>query len=114
VSGQGFLLVYSVDNRATLDEALCLYDKVLRTCDRDKVPIVLVGNKCDLEEAHHLVTYEEGAALAKQWDCPFFETSAKTKINNEACYVELMREIRRQEAPVRSRRPSRKQLCVIL
>ena len=42
-SGQGFLLVYNIVARPTFDEVRVLYDKILRTKDTYKVPIVLVG-----------------------------------------------------------------------
>ncbi len=72
--GKGFLLVYNITSRPTYEEVSVLYDKILRTKDTDKVPIVLVGNKCDLKDERQ-VEYTEGAELAKKWNCPFFETS---------------------------------------
>jgi len=92
--GQGFLLVYNITSRATFDEVSTLYDKILRTKDTDNVPIVLVGNKCDLKDERD-IEYIEGADLAKSWGCSFFETSAKIKLNNEACFFELVRNIRK-------------------
>ena len=42
---------------------------------RDEIsPIVIVGNKCDLE-SERVVTNEEATALAKKWGCSNFETS---------------------------------------
>jgi GTPase KRas protein len=103
--GKGFLLVYNIVSRPTLDEVCALYDKILRTKDTDKVPIVLVGNKCDLKD-QRVVEYNEGAELAKQWGCHFFETSAKMKLNNETCFFELVREIRRQSKPTKKKKRS--------
>lgn len=42
--------------------------------------MVLVGNKCDLEE-ERVVGKELGKNLANQFNCAFMETSAKAKIN---------------------------------
>lgn len=42
--------------------------------------MVLVGNKCDLEE-ERVVGKELGKSLASQFNCAFMETSAKAKIN---------------------------------
>lgn len=42
--------------------------------------MVLVGNKCDLEE-ERVVGKELGKSLANQFNCAFMETSAKAKIN---------------------------------
>ena len=50
------------------------------------MPIVLVGNKCDLED-ERVVGKEVGQALARNWCSTFLETSAKQKINiNEVRY----------------------------
>jgi len=112
--GKGFLLVYNITSRPTFDEVSNLYDKILRTKDTDKVPIVLVGNKCDLKDERQ-VKYEEGAALAKTWGCPFFETSAKKKYNNEACFFELVREIRKMEhSNPKGKKEKTKFKCTIL
>jgi len=43
--GKGFLLVYNIISRPTFDEVSVLYEKILRTKDATKVPVVLVGNK---------------------------------------------------------------------
>ena len=43
--------------------------------------MILVGNKCDLEE-ERVVGMEQGQNLARQWNhCAFLESSAKSKIN---------------------------------
>ena len=45
------------------------------------MPLVLVGNKCDLE-GERAVGREQGASLARSWgNTAFMETSAKSKIN---------------------------------
>jgi GTPase SAR1 family protein len=51
---------------------------------------ILVGNKCDLSEQRQ-VTFEEGKSLAEKWKCPFFETSAKVKINSLECFHQAVR-----------------------
>lgn len=48
--------------------------------------MVLVGNKCDLEE-ERVVGKEQGINLARTFNCAFMETSAKAKINvNDVSY----------------------------
>jgi GTPase KRas protein len=111
--GKGFLLVYNITSKSTFDEVSILHDKILRTKDAEKVPIVLAGNKADLKEERQ-VPYEEGSRLAKQWNCPFFETSARIKLNNEACFFELVREIRRAQKDANGKKPPAKFKCVIL
>jgi len=97
--GKGYVLVYSIDNRQSFDEISAFKEKILRAKEMDKVPMVLVGNKCDLQE--RAVTLEEGQELAKSMDCPFMETSAKSKINNEECFFEAVREINRMDEAAR-------------
>lgn len=57
----------------------------LRNADADiecvrQVPMILVGNKCDLED-ERVVGKDQGQGLARQWNSAFLETSAKSKIN---------------------------------
>lgn len=48
-SGEGFLLVYSITDRNSIDEIYKFHKQILRVKDRDEFPMLLVGNKCDLE-----------------------------------------------------------------
>lgn len=57
--------------------------------------MVLIGNKCDLESDRQ-VTTQEGQELTKNFGCPFFESSAKTRVNVEESFYELVREIRKE------------------
>ena len=42
--------------------------------------MILVGNKCDLED-ERVVGKDQGQQLARDFNCAFLETSAKSKIN---------------------------------
>jgi len=55
-------------------------------------PIVLVGNKADLESRE--VSKSEGQELAKIMNCDFFEASAKTRTNVQESFFQLVRRIR--------------------
>jgi GTPase KRas len=96
-SGQGFLVVYSITNRESFDAIPDMRDKILMVKDEDDTfPMVLIGNKCDLEKSRE-VPHAEGAELAKKWNIPFFETSAKARINVEEAFITVVREIRKRE-----------------
>jgi len=97
--GKGFLLVYTITSMQSFDEMKKFHKSILRTKDMDKVPLVIAGNKCDLREPNDntQVPTTTAEALAKEWGCPFFETSAKEKIRNEDCFYEVVREIRKFE-----------------
>jgi GTPase SAR1 family protein len=60
-----------------------------------QVPMVLVGNKCDLEE-DRAVTREMGSGLAAQWgNTSFMETSARKKINVDEVFYDLVKQVNR-------------------
>jgi len=112
---KGFLLVYSITSSHTLEECEVLRDKILRTKDEDvTTPIVLCGNKCDLNDQRE-VEKTRGEALAKKWNVPFFETSAKMKINNVNCFYEIVRQIRKHgNDKILNEPKKRKNLCNLL
>ena len=79
-NGQGFVLVYSITAQSTFNDLQDLREQILRVKDTDDVPMVLVGNKCDLED-ERVVGKDQGLNLARQFsNCAFMETSAKAKI----------------------------------
>merc|ERR1712000_800927 len=92
--GQGFLVVYSVVNKKSFAEVAELRKKIERIKDSPQIPMVLVGNKCDLED-QRVVLKSEGEQLATKYKCPFFETSAKDHVNADECFRELVREVRK-------------------
>ena len=92
-SGQGFLLVYSVTAKRSFETIGEIKDKILVSKETDKFPMVLCGNKCDLEKERK-VTPEEGKELAESWGISFFETSAKARINIEEAFTELVKQVR--------------------
>lgn len=96
-SGMGFLLVYSVTDRQSLDELLELREQVLRIKDSDRVPMVLVGNKADLTD-ERIVSVEEGIEVSSKWGkVPFYETSALLRSNVDEVFIDLVRQIMRTE-----------------
>ena len=96
---EGFLLVYSITERKSF-ENLNNYKNLIYKCKEDsenKIPIVIVGNKCDLESAR-VVSSTEGLNFAKSFldfnVNAFFETSAKERINVEEAFFQVVRQIR--------------------
>lgn len=102
-TGEGFLLVYSINSKNSLEELQTFYEQILRVKDSDQVPVLVVGNKCDLEMERQ-VSYEEGQALANSFNCPFLETSAKLRINVEEAFFDLVKYVRSSEDAQRQQR----------
>lgn len=85
--------------------------------------MVLVGNKCDLE-SERTVTKEEGEAMAKAWGgeggptIPFFEASAKDKINDKEIFYQIVREMKNRKEnkneEEEKKKKRKKKLCTLL
>lgn len=110
-NGQGFALVYSITAQSTFNDLQDLREQILRVKDTDDVPMILVGNKCDLED-ERVVGKEQGQNLARQWNnCAFLESSAKSKINVNEIFYDLVRQINRKTpVPGKARKKSSCQL----
>eukprot|EP00301_Raphidiophrys_heterophryoidea_P018778 c3777_g1_i1.p1 GENE.c3777_g1_i1~~c3777_g1_i1.p1 ORF type:complete len:187 (-),score=35.44 c3777_g1_i1:389-949(-) len=114
-TGQGFLLVYSITARASFDEVSGFRDQILRVKDTDHVPLVICGNKIDLEHDRNVST-QEGRELSKSYGAAFLETSAKTRVNVEDAFFQLVRTIReaRKSEGTGPRKAKGKSLCQII
>ncbi|KAF9897619.1 Ras- protein Rap-1b [Lobosporangium transversale] len=112
-NGQGFILVFSITAASTFDELTELHKQILRVKDSTTVPIVLVGNKCDLESDRR-VAREKGDQLSARWGpTPYFETSARERTNVDEVFYELVRRIKEQN-PSRGDKGKRSKKCKIL
>jgi len=97
--GEGFFIVYSITSRASFDKELTpLLNQLERVRDVDEIneiPVTLFGNKLDLVNQRQVST-EEGREMSKKLGSGFFEGSAKSFINIEESFFELVRTIRRK------------------
>uniref|UniRef100_A0A914DKC6 Uncharacterized protein n=1 Tax=Acrobeloides nanus TaxID=290746 RepID=A0A914DKC6_9BILA len=91
-NGQGFVVVYSITSQQTFHDIKTMRDQIIRVKGTDQVPILLVGNKCDLTHQRQ-VRPEDGAELAEFWSSPFAECSAKNAHNVNNVFAEIVREI---------------------
>jgi len=92
-NGQGFVLVYSIIAQSTFNDLPDMREQILRVKDSETVPMVLVGNKCDLDE-HRVVDRAQGEQLAQQWgSCSYIESSAKTKHNVQNIFFTLIKQM---------------------
>ncbi|KAK7438859.1 RAS1 protein [Stygiomarasmius scandens] len=92
--GEGFILVYSITSRNSFEMISGFHQQISRVKDQDMVPVVIVGNKCDLE-AERQVGMNEGRDIARAFGCKFLEASAKDRINVDEAFSDAVREIRR-------------------
>ncbi|KLJ07716.1 hypothetical protein EMPG_16810, partial [Blastomyces silverae] len=95
--GQGFLLVFSITSTSSLSELAELREQIIRIKDDENVPIVIVGNKSDLEE-DRAVSRSRAFALSQQWgNSPYYETSARRRANVNEVFIDLCRQIIRKD-----------------
>ncbi|KAK4881395.1 hypothetical protein RN001_004714 [Aquatica leii] len=73
-------------------------EQIKRVKDAEEVPMVLVGNKCDLSSSSWAVDMAQAREVAKQYGIPFVETSAKTRMGVDDAFYTLVREIRKDKA----------------
>lgn len=111
-SGRGFILVFSVDNLQSFHEALQLWD-LIQKLRGNKVPVILVGNKTDLEDERQVTKQMVEDALKDQSRiCKYLETSAKFNVNVAQLFIELLEHAKELETPPpppqQSRRLSRR------
>jgi len=110
-NGQGFVLVYSITAQSTFNDLQDLREQILRVKDSEEVPMVLVGNKCDLED-ERVVGKDQGMMMARQFgSCTFMETSAKAKIGVTDIFFDLVRQINKT-APTKKPKISKRSRCI--
>ncbi|PRP76060.1 hypothetical protein PROFUN_01776 [Planoprotostelium fungivorum] len=113
-TGDGFLMVYSITDRSSFEELPKLYQQALMAKEKDRVPILVIGNKADLEDEREVTTLE-GKKLADCFGGKFLETSAKTGQNIDSAFDEIVRMIRMEQNITKTKKQiKKKQACNIL
>ncbi|KAG6767413.1 hypothetical protein POTOM_028618 [Populus tomentosa] len=87
---QGIVMVYDVTRRDTFTNLSEIWAKEidLYSTNQDCIKL-LVGNKVD-KESDRVVTKKEGINFAREYGCLFIECSAKTRVNVQQCFEELV------------------------
>ena len=90
----GILLIYSVDNPKSFENIETWYQCISEDDNKNKLPVVLIGNKSDLEEKRQ-ISKETGIDLAEKFGIEnhFYETSCKTGENVEKAINDLVNQI---------------------
>lgn len=92
---EGFLFVYSVDNRKTIEDLEHFHRLYLLTYPNKDIPLILIANKIDLTNKRE-IKMEEGMELAKKYNAEYFEISAKTGYNVDNAFASLIRKLRKK------------------
>ena len=113
----GFILVFSLIRKGTMDLLNDFYESLTEVYDENVPPIILVGNKVDLDENHiayvapndededdrkgknreapkREITFDEAVAFGKKLGAVYYiETSAKTGYHVQSMIGKLVRHI---------------------
>ena len=87
----GCFIVYDITNEKTFENVDNWFKQAQKEASKE-VSIILVGNKCDLENERK-ISKEKGEEKAKTLNCPFFEISALSKIKIEDIFTEMINNI---------------------
>lgn len=96
-NGQGFVIVYSITSMQTFQDIHTMKEQIMRVKGTDRIPMLLVGNKSDLEHQRE-VHATEANSLAQAWGCSFLEASAKVTQNVDELFIEIVREMNTKPA----------------
>ena len=97
-SADGFILVYSIDNKESFESTKSRYDRILKLKVDQKISIVIVGNKCDLDQKRQ-VSREEAEKFCKNHKISYLETSALRTINVKEAFLYVSRGLLQYQFP---------------
>lgn len=109
-TADGFICVYSITSAVSFHELPAIFRSIERVKGGEPCPIIIVGNKCDLEDEREVETVA-AQRIAKEKNCPFFETSATARINVEDAFFQIIQDI--LDAEGRPTRAQNKHACTI-
>ena len=91
---QGIILMYDITNRETF-ERLQIWLNLIKQMTNE-IPIILVGNKLDLEDSEEhgrIVEYNEGDDFANENEIDFFEVSAVSGANIDNVFISIAEKV---------------------
>ncbi|KAG2379300.1 hypothetical protein C9374_007439 [Naegleria lovaniensis] len=97
----GFLLIFAVDDRESFHNATTRhFEKILRVKDAEdnediphNIPIILVGNKADVDPTQRKVSKEEAIQFCNRKFLKYIETSTFEQVNIYEAFEMIVREI---------------------
>jgi GTPase KRas protein len=114
----GLYMVYSITNRDSFTELEHYLTVAEQAKESDRFPVIIAGNKCDLESQRQ-VPKEEAEKYAEKRHAQYIETSAKTRHNIEEAFTMLARIIveaneGRNGIPNKNKSNTKKDRCLMM
>ena len=90
---KGILLVYSITDKQSFENLESNWiNEINEFIDIKNIPIILIGNKKDLE-MERVIDEKIGREFAQKFNLKFFETSSKTGENVNRAFEELINDV---------------------
>ena len=85
-NAHGIILVFDLKRVETFDELTYWMDEINKNCDKDKIGMILIGNKKDGDLNEIKIKNEQINQIAKLYNFSYIETSAVTNQNIKECF----------------------------
>eukprot|EP01099_Mayorella_cantabrigiensis_P003165 TRINITY_DN2466_c0_g1_i1.p1 TRINITY_DN2466_c0_g1~~TRINITY_DN2466_c0_g1_i1.p1 ORF type:complete len:185 (-),score=33.16 TRINITY_DN2466_c0_g1_i1:43-597(-) len=105
----GFILLYSITDQESLKVVEELYQEIVQVREVGTFPLVVVGNKSDLEVERRVTTAAGKSVAERCGNCSFTECSAKSQKSVDEVFYDLAQQIMRE----RSLKQGSKNRCVV-
>lgn len=104
-----FVIVYSICDTCSFERAKSLLDTIGKVRSNSYIPVLLLGNKTDLEH-RRTVGVEEGHQVALEYNCQYYEVSAaENYVTINIAFQALLRDAKmnqQQKSMLKRRRTS--------
>ena len=82
----GIIMVFDLKRSETFDELTYWMEEINKNCDKNKIGLILVGNKNDGNLDERKISREQGNKIAELYNFIYIETSAVTNDNIKECF----------------------------
>ena len=82
----GIIMVFDLKRSETFDELTYWMEEINKNCDKNKIGLILVGNKNDGNLDERKISKEQGNKIAELYNFIYIETSAVTNDNIKECF----------------------------
>lgn len=107
---QGFILVYSIDDKESFESTRMRYERIVKNKQNQNYSIIIVGNKCDLEDKRK-VSREEAESYCNGLNVYFLEVSALDRINVKETFLTVAKDMLNKLLPQPALIDDKKKRC---
>ena len=86
----GIIMVFDLKRNETFEELTYWMEEINKNCDKDKICLILVGNKNDGKLDERKISEDQGKQLAKAYNFIYIETSAIKNLRVEEVFSSLL------------------------